>query len=492
LEWAGLNLRTRKFADAVKRAEDGLKNVPGDASLKAMIVRARTLEGLTLSDEFQPMIDSLAQDPASEGGVATLAAIADSQTAHESADALSDRFATVADQNPRYLPVLVMLVSRDCNAGRYDRAARLAMRACESMPMEPEPARLLTLVLSTSRQWNAALSAATQWRNRTLDHPQNADLAIATAQLELHRPEPAIEQLFPYLSTSINQAATTADASSPATATVELYLKALCLADRADQAWAIAEPLAKQSPQWRRRWPRIISITAKTPTAGGEQLQQIEPLLAANSIEDQLARGEAWCTLGSRFNDTASLNKALSVVEPLTDGSPTPPDAWLVLGDIHQQLDELPEAEADFTKAVAAAPDSAIAKNNLATVIWLRNEDPHPARQLATAAVTASPLNSAMHTTLGEVDEELNDFDAASTQFEIAMRLDADNAEAVIGLASSHDRSGHDEQNSALLQQAQAIIQASNPRLPKPVQQELRRLLSPKHPAARAAVDAKN
>ena len=470
----------------------GLKNVPDDASLKAMLVRARTLAGLKLDDQMQPLIDSLASDPANEGGVATLAAISDSQTAHESADALSDRFAAAVDQNPRYLPVLSMLVLRDCAAGQFDRAAKLATRACELIPLDPEPARLLTMVQSGSGHWDAALSAATQWRNRTLDHPQNADLAIANAQIELNHANRAIEQLFPYLANSITDASSAGDKTTPATTTVELYLKALCLNDRADQASAIVQPLAKQSPAWRRRWLRIVSNSAKTPAAGSQQIQQIEPLLAANSIDDQLARGEAWCTLGTRFADTDSLQKALSVVGPLTDGSPTPPDAWLLLGDINQHLDQLPEAEAAFTKAVAALPDSALAKNNLATVMWLRKENLHPAQQLAIAAVASNPADSSMHTTLGEIDEQLNDFDAAKAQFEIAIRLNAENAEAVIGLASTQDRSGHGDSNTQLLQQAQAIIQTTHARLPQAVQRELQRLLSGKHSALPAAVDAKN
>jgi tetratricopeptide (TPR) repeat protein len=358
LEWAGLGLRTQRFAEAIQRTESGLKNNPGTSSLKAMLVRARTLEGLKIDAQMQPLIDSLAEDPASDAGTATLAAIADAQTAHESTEALSDRLATVVNQYPRYLPALIMLVSRDYNAGRYDRAAKFAQRACDLMPLEAEPTHLLSLVLSKSGRWNAALSAAIHWRNRTLDHPQPAVLAIATAELELNHPNDAIEQLSAYLPPAISQAATGGDTSTPGTTTVELYLRALCQADRAEQAWTLAEPLVKQSDTWRHRWLRIVPDSAHSLVAGAQQLRQVEPLLSPTSVEDQLARGEAWYSLGSRFDDSDAMQNALAVVEPLTDGSPTPADAWLLLGEIHQQLEELPEAETAFTKAVAADPSS--------------------------------------------------------------------------------------------------------------------------------------
>jgi hypothetical protein len=96
-----------------------------------------------------------------------------------------------------------------------------------------------------------------------------------------------------------------------------------------------------------------------------------------------------------------------------------------------------------------------------------------------------------MHTTLGEIDEQINDFDSARSQFQTATRLDTNNAEALIGLASSEDRSGHDENLFLELQQAQTMLQISHQKLPKPIQQELRRLLNAKHLVSPSAANGR-
>lgn len=490
LAWAGLELRDGRFTGAVQVVAKGLKNLPADPSLKAMKERARTLAGLKLDPRMQPLIDSLAADPTSDSASALLAGISDSQTAHESPEALADRIAAIVEQYPRYLPALTMLVQLDGDAGRCDRAQRLANRACALMPAEPEPARLLTLICTSHRQWQESLAAATQWRKCTLDHPQDADLAIAADQFELKHPDLVLDQLSRYLTASINQAAKGGQEPASAAMVVELYLKALYLEDHADEAQAIAGPLAKQSPQWRRRWLRIVALTAKDAQTGGDLIRRVEPMLTPTSLEDDLARGEAWCAIGSRFNDTPSLQTALSIVDPLTDASPVPADVWLLLGDIQQQLGQLRQAETAFTKAVQAAPDSAVARAKLAMVMWLGNEDLHAARELAATAVAAAPASSSAHCTLGQIDEQLGDLEAARAQFDVAVQLDAQNAAALIGDASVQDRTGHDGDVPGLLQQAEAVLQFTHANLTAPVRQELQRL-GGKHPGASAAVDAK-
>ena len=48
-----------------------------------------------------------------------------------------------------------------------------------------------------------------------------------------------------------------------------------------------------------------------------------------------------------------------------------------------------------------------MAKNNLAMVMLLQNKDLKAAQELAATAVATDPANSALHSTLGEVDQAL-------------------------------------------------------------------------------------
>jgi tetratricopeptide (TPR) repeat protein len=476
LAWAGAKLRARDFSAALTLAQQGEKNATTDASLKAMEQRLQTLGQLSLSDDLQPLLDDLSVDPANEAGAAALSAIATSQSAHESVDALAERLTALSARFATYLPLLNLTVHTDCAAGRFDNAAVLARSACEALPVDAEPARLLSFACSAAGHWDAALTAATDWRSRSLADPQPADLAIARAQIELQHGDRALDQLLPYLTKASSSPDAMSDKPTPASTTLELYLKALCLQDRADQAWGMVSPMVRQSHAWRRRWLQIVGQTAKDPASGADQLHLVEPMLEATSVDDQLARGEAWCTIGSRFNDTASLQTALSVVEPLTDTSAAPADAWLLMGGIQQELNNLPDAESAFAKAVQLSPDWAVAKNNLAMIMWLRGEDAHAAQQLAMSAVTAAPGSSAMHCTLGEIDQQLNDPDGARSQFEIAVQLSNENTEALIGLASVQDRTGHGTEVPGLVQQADALLAKSHHPLPPQVQQELQRL----------------
>jgi len=392
----------------------------------------------------------------------------------------------VADRYPRFIPAVDLLVALDCQAGRYDRAAALATRAREMVPADAEPARLLWVIWSTAGGWERALSAATDWRSLTLDHPQAADVAIAGAQIEMSRPTDAIDQLSPYLDAAMGTP------SSLNTSTIELTARAMCMRNQTEQAWRLVRPLALKSAVWRGRWLQIVAGTARDSVSVGEQIQAVADTVSAGAIADQLAIARAWYTAGVRLNDSDLVHKAESVVQPLTDADGAPADAWLLLGSIQLQLGELSDAEASLTKAVRSAPGLAEAKNDLATVKLLRSEDLATAEKLASDAITITPASSAYHITLGRIDQQLNNLDAAELQFEIALQLNPQNAEAMICLASVQNRAGQSGESGITLAHAETVLQTAHPILSAPVQAELQRLRDSKKPAASAAIDPKH
>jgi Flp pilus assembly protein TadD len=468
ITWAGANLRSGDFAETFQIAGDGLKRFPASPTLSALKDRAQALAGLQPQIDLTELLESLSNDPANEAAIATLNALATSETPADTDEHLN----SLAAEYPNYLPLQAMVIRRDLLAGRYDSAIDRATRLQQAMPVEPQPAQLLTLIYAAAHQHDHALNSAQQWRSRSLDNPHPADLAIATAQLGLHQPQLAAEQVSWCLADAIGSR----DLPGQTSKALELYTRALCEQGQLDTAWQILRPYAISSPQWRRRWLRMITAVATDLPSVQQRIQQLIPLTTPGLTEDQLALGEAWLTLGSRFNDSASLDQARSMIEPLTDSSSAPSNAWMLLGAIQQQQNDLSDAEASFAAAVKADPNQAGSKNNLAMVMLLRNENPEAALSLATQALQQSPASSAVHSTLGEIRQKLNDLDGARQEFQIAVRLNTENAEALIGLATVLSQTNQTSGATYTLQQAEAVVQSSHPVLPPPVRDELKQL----------------
>jgi len=272
------------------------------------------------------------------------------------------RLKAVAEQYPRFLPAATMLIVQDFKAGLYDQAIDLATRASEALPIEPEPARLLAIIYSAAGQWEHALSAAEDWRSRSLDHSHPADIAIASAQIALRQPQRAADQVSWCLQESAPPEMNERENQSPNAKALELYARALCMEGRTDEALRALQPWLNQSPIWRHRWLRMVADTSPDLRGASQRIYQIQPLMPANSVEDQLARGEAWYTLATRFDYTEGLEKAKSIVQPLTDVASAPAEAWRLLGSIQQQQNDLPAAEISFATAVNVAPNLPVAK----------------------------------------------------------------------------------------------------------------------------------
>jgi tetratricopeptide (TPR) repeat protein len=459
LEWSGMNLRNRDFTDAFNIANEGLKLIPSNSVLMAMKDRAQALAGAQLDSDSQDLLNALSIDPTNEAGIATLAALTGSETPGDAINKLQ----TVAEKYPRFLPVESIIIRKYFRAGLLDQAVGRATRTCAMLPIEAEPAQLLAGIYATAHQWDRALAAAQEWRSRSLDHPHPADIAIASAEIGLQQPERAESQLAWCLK----------DPPSDSCAT-DVYARALCREGRVDQAWNIFQPYSVQ-PARRQRWLKIVSTDAMDPNVASRYIQQISPQCQADSINDQLSLAEAWFAVGTQMNDPGDMEKARSIVQPIAAKFAKSPKAWILLGDIQQQQNNLSSAENSFSTAIKIAPQLAIAKNDLAMVMLLGNEDLNTAKKFATAAVSQTPAESAFHSTLGEIDMQMNDLESAKSQFQIALRLNVENAEALIGTAAIEDRAG-DTGVAGILNQAQSLLSSSHQILPVRIREEFQTL----------------
>jgi tetratricopeptide (TPR) repeat protein len=510
LHWAGAMLKARDFTSAAKLARQGLKLNPKNAGLLAMKDHANGLGTLKLAGEGQsqihPLIEALANDPTDEAATATLNALIDSQTAHEDAGALAERLRSLTEQYPKFIPLLDLLVPLDCHGGRYTQALAAVTRARQMAPAEIDPARQLYVITSTAGQWEKALSAASEWRGRSLEFPQSADIAIATAQIQLDRPANAIDQLSLDLSAPNPDPAQRDDM-------IALTAQALCMQNEPQRAWKLVHPLVIASAGWRQRWLQIVSTSVRDSVSVADCIEQTAAAVpaaattgaslgtmpvanssassSANSgvISEQLALGRAWFTAGVRLDDADLLHKAESIAQSLTDASTAPADAWLLLGSVQLQLQNLSDAETSLKKAQALSPDSLATKVELARVKLQQNQDLATAKKLASDAVAAEPANGDDHTLLGQIDQQMNDLDAALTEYDTALKLDPKNAQALISLASAQNAAGQFSQARSTLGYVETLIRTEHPTLPANTRAEMQKLRDGgKKPAASAAV----
>jgi tetratricopeptide (TPR) repeat protein len=493
--WAGLagfDIRHHDFPAAATAADQGLKIVPNDSQLAALSSDARTLTTLTSGisgdslAELQPLIAALAGNPADPAAVQTLNALAQSQANHDSSDQAMARLRDVADQQPRFLPVQMLLAGRYYAAGRFEDADQIATRAMQTLVTEPEPARVLSTIAAAAGRWDRALTAAYEWRNRTLDHPQAADERIAEAKLHLNDPDGAIKQLEPHL----DRAKAAPDAMPQI---INLYARALAQRGNASDAQALLEPLIKQSPAWRATWLDIGTTTAKDPATATAWIDRAASLIDTKTTAEQFRLASAWYNVGQRFVDNASLTKARDLLKPLIDGPAAIPTAQLLYGSIAQLLGDLPGAESAYRAAMktAGAADLPMLRNNLAYTILLRDGDLGEARQLAESAVAAAPTRSAYQDTLARIYARLGDLQSALTAFQNAVRADATNLEALIGLADAQARTGQRDKAENTLQRVDTLLR-SNPPLADPVRRQLDDLrASMKKPAESPSAEAK-
>ncbi len=473
---AGFKLRSRDYPAAAVSVDQGLKQCPGDPTLNSLSVQIKFLASLSAGVEIQPLVDAIAGDPTNPSAVGLLNDLVASRSAGESADKLQVRLADAVRRDPRFLPAQLMLASSYAATGLTDDAVRVARQMTESFPTSVEPARMLTRIEGDRGDWQAGLNAAANWRNRSLAHPQPADNAIAMAQQRLNHPEVSVAVLSPYLPRCTPVVQTAPDVASDDSTTVAVYARALAVEQRYAEMQSLAAPLCKQSAGWRHQVLRMVAETAPDAATAAAQMAPIEAMVPAGSVDDRIAMADARYTAGVRLNDTELLQRSLDVLDPLTDAGAVPVDAWLLLGAIHQHMNQPTEAEAAYRKAIALSSTLPKAKNNLAVLILQRNGDLKEARTLSEQAVSIDPNDGAIHLTLGEIASQQGDLDVARAHFETATRLDPQNATALVALAETQCKAAQLDKAIETVRRIDNVMQVIRKPLDPAVRQQLDRV----------------
>lgn len=469
--WQGLvgfYLRHLQFTEAAAAADRGLKAVPDDANLQSLKARALALEGFKHDANLETIADELSNDPQSGAITDMMRILSDARRIGAPPEQTVQRLRELADRNPGALRLHMYVAQEHAKLGQFDEAERVAGRAALRAPNDADAARLLTLVYAArpgAEKWPRVLEAARQWRERSLDHPRDADVAIAQTLLEMRRPADAAAQVKPYVPADPRP-------DDPSAGVIALYANALIRSGDEKSAAALLTPLAKAAPAWRRVWLGLAAVYEKADPAT-QWIEQVIPLLSDDPAE-QVALAEAWCDVGANCSSPPALARAKAVIEPLTTNPQAGPEGWRLLARVGELSGDMQQAARAYRKLLEAEPDNPDVQNNLAFALLEQGAatDLPEAQKLSENAVAKSPANATYLDTLARIHLKAGNLSAAETAFRGALEAHAGSMEAMIGLADVHTRAGQPQKARELLLRINDALRGQAP-LPASLQRQL-------------------
>ncbi len=356
---ARLYLAVDDTSQAYAAAQSGLRAAPDHAGLQAIVAIAAMRRDHAPVHSALELLSELGGD--SENLASTLRLLdqielIDGRPA-PSAENLDDARRLVKE-HARFLPAWLLAITLHVEAGKVSEAADLARRANGRFPTQPEPAQWATELLIAAGRWDEALAEAEEWRRRSLVDPFPAEVAAATVLLELARYDAAIDRLGPYTQRLLNEGNDHPDR-------LALWVRALLLGDRFDQAVSIVEPLFGDEA-WRQRWLALARVVDISTAA--EALNVIEPSMLREGA-DLLRLAVAFDALAVRSARADHFDHADALALRAAGDPKHAVDALLVRGRIAEGRSDWATAEQLYRRIITDQPDNAAALNNLAFVI---------------------------------------------------------------------------------------------------------------------------
>jgi tetratricopeptide (TPR) repeat protein len=464
-------LRHDRPADAIAAADEALKHLPNNEELTALKTRAQVvLAGLDEKAELQPLIEQLAKNPRNKSQVEMLQVVQDARWRKLTPDQYAQRLRAIADADTDYLPAQKLLVRQYLLVGKVDEAARIVDRTMDARPTDPEAAQLAVGVYESAGRWRDAKRSAEKWRQRTLDRPLEADLAVARAELALKDPAAAQQQLAPYLAEVRTQ-----PEQRPGAAV--LYARSLAASGKAADARALLEPLLSRDPRWRAAWLNIAAADVPDGATAAQWLNAMgaTAIPATAGPAERLALAATWQAVGSKFNLTEANNSARAIYSELAARVDVGKEVLQVAASGQLECGDLAGAEQSYRRILEIDPNQPDAMNNLAYILLQRGEKLEEARGLAEKAVASRQNLAGFYDTLARILAKLGDRAKAIQTFETAIKLDPQNLEALVGLATTLHADGRHDKAAELLHRIDKLLSNHEP-LREPLLGELKTL----------------
>lgn len=471
---ASFEARQGNYPAAVAAADRGLQVLPGNVELSSLRLQAQAMQQVVASgkNDLSPLIEVLSQTRTRAAEADALSALRDALATAQPTGAKLARLRQSADRFPRFLPLQAILARSYLQSDMIDDAVNLADRLLDNLPGEPEAAALATTIYRASRQWAPMKQAAGQWRKLlpggSSDAVRPADLAIAEACSNLQQPAEVIAALQPHLVDA-------ARAPEENATLLRLAASAMLASNQPERADDLLGPLLPTSKPARVIWLRITAEPAMPPPLANEWLARAAAAIDPSAVDEATAYARAASVVATRYGDPQPIRNAIDVLRRHTIEPRPDPEAMFLTAALHMQLGQLADAERMYRSVIAARPDYAEARNDLAYVLLLRNGDLKEARSLAATAAAATPDNSNMHETLGRICAALDDRPAAMAAYDRALQLNGSNLDALIGKAHLLRQQGQSAEARKLMARITPMLNSAPP-LAEPVRVQLEQL----------------
>ncbi|HEX8524685.1 MAG TPA: tetratricopeptide repeat protein [Tepidisphaeraceae bacterium] len=466
--WTGyiqFRIRRQQFKEAAALADQATAALPKDANLAALRRVAvhfaapapAPIDLLSLADTFAATADH----PAVQQLIGAVETAAIQKLTPEATLASLRK---VVDSYPRFAALQLALVQWCVKLNQLDEAAKLATRAAEQFPANPDAPRIAANVYRLMKKWDLAARAAQQWRERAGAKSIEADIFLANIRLQLKEPATALKVLQPHLAHATDKPGHKLELAVAAA-------RAYAASNRADEAQKLLEPLLSDRAG-RMAWLSVAASDLASADLSKNWIEKVAPLIPADSQIEQQALANAWYTAGARFASKPMLENAAKVLEPVAARPDASPEALSLRGLIAEQSGDARTAESLYRRSLQVHANQAGTLNNLAYLILCRGGDMTEAKNFSSRALALAPETPEFLDTLARIHVKAGDLPAAMDSFQRALRLDPNNLHALIGLASAYTASGKKEPAANMLNQIDLLLKV-HPGIPQPLRQEL-------------------
>jgi predicted Zn-dependent protease len=351
----GFLIRQHNWTGARAAVAAAASRWPDNTSV-ASLARVQTeLSNYARLDDMETLIEAVINDPQNAAAVETISVATDPQSTLPQVRALVEKY-------PDFEPAYELSSRRLMSSGNTVEAVAIAREAMGRFPRSVDAARTTAEVNAAAGNWNDAMIAGREWRQRMTENSRPADQFIAVADLAVEQPLDAVDRLSPY----VNDAKAHPEDNQSLLST---YAEALIRAGRESDAAALLEPLVKDSPKWRLVWLDLAPVSFMNGAASEKWISQIKPLLTADSIDEQGDLAEVYVACAERQEYPQDFTTAADVLKPFLQTSKMGAPQWLTYAGAAAGERDFATAQQAYRQALKLDPANSIAQNNLADLL---------------------------------------------------------------------------------------------------------------------------
>jgi tetratricopeptide (TPR) repeat protein len=328
--------------------------------------------------------------------------------------------------------------------------ARLAARTVRN---DARTAGLVVGVLMQSQDWDEAMFAAQEWRNRSLADPFEADFAIAAIHIIRKELAEAFRVVEPWWRDGDGDARIT-------DARLVVVASALLGVGRIDDAHNLLWQPDSTETAWAIQYLQLAELMGDRPEDVRAWIGRAQTFLKAREA-GQLEIANAWYNVAAQTGDDSDWERVIEVLNWKKIEGAAAPTASLMLASAHDNLGQTEEAERAYRAGLDLMPEQNVplvsfTLNNLAYLVSQQEGRAEEAielgeRSLRIAIENGVPLTerAVFLDTLGICYYQAGRFEEARDMFSAAIEADVSKGGAYVGLAESFLKLGQTEQAAA-------------------------------------------